>query len=74
MRYTVAIAIASLLVVGVGANELSHADVSESLGLGHHHLTGHGGDHCADGQGAHHTHMSGHHCTGRADGHHNHTP
>lgn len=37
----------AMLLVGVGANEANHGALSEWMGLGHHHLTDHGGVHCA---------------------------
>lgn len=68
-------AIASaLLMTGFAANEASHGGFAESMGLDHHHMTDHGGYHCAGpdetGWEAHVQHMHGNstafqdHCSG----------
>lgn len=37
----------ALLMTGFAANEATHGGFAESMGLGHHHMTDHGGYHCA---------------------------
>lgn len=68
-----AIAAAGLLLATFGVNEVSHGAVSETVGLGHQHMTDVGGYHCTahdhpDQADEHMAHMHGD--AGNATAHH----
>lgn len=64
MSHTWALILAGVLALTFGANEISHGQVAETVGVDHHHMLDHGGYHCAAHDDAelrehHHEHMHG---------------
>lgn len=78
---------AGIMMTGFAANEMTHGGFAESMGMGHHHMTDHGGYHCTgpddDAHWQDHVdhmheehagdHCGGEHMTGHGMGRMNHT-